>query len=65
MTRNSQHGTQKPSAWYALGLKIIDEFQFCLTGESFPWIRGNHVLFWAFEDDLGGRDGSENYCGFF
>ena len=21
MTRNSQHGTQKPSAWYALGLK--------------------------------------------
>ena len=20
MTRNSQHGTQKPSAWYALGL---------------------------------------------
>ena len=22
MTRNSQHGTQKPSAWYALGLKI-------------------------------------------
>ena len=22
MTRNSQHGTQKPSAWYALGLKM-------------------------------------------
>ena len=23
MTRNSQHGTQKPSAWYALGLKKV------------------------------------------
>ena len=23
MTRNSQHGTQKPSAWYALGLKMV------------------------------------------
>ena len=23
MTRNSQHGTQKPSAWYALGLKML------------------------------------------
>ena len=23
MTRNSQHGTQKPCAWYALGLKIL------------------------------------------
>ena len=45
--------------------KSNDKFQFCLTGELFPWIRGNHVLFWAFEDDLGGRDGSENYCGFF
>ena len=22
MTRNSQHGTQKSSAWYALGLKM-------------------------------------------
>ena len=31
----------------------------------FPGIKGNHVIFWAFEDDLGGRDGSENYCGFF
>ena len=27
MTRNSQHGTQKPSAWYALGLKTIKQRQ--------------------------------------
>ena len=46
-------------------LKTNDKFQFCVTGEMFPGIKGYHVIFWAFEDDLGGRDGSENYCGFF
>ena len=33
MTRNSQHGTQKPSAWYALGLKKVNliGFMICIS----------------------------------
>ena len=33
--------------------KTNDKFQFCLTGELFLGIRGDHGIFWAFEDDLG------------
>ena len=39
MTRNSQHGTQKPSAWYALGLKIKlrGKLKLELSKISFRW----------------------------
>ena len=35
ITRNSEHGTQKPSAWYALGLKMKRELLFSSDAINF------------------------------
>ena len=41
MTRNSKHGTQKPSAWYAIGLNLGTK------GRKEEWMNGkSHILRW-------------------